>query len=160
MKRFLFCCLLLSATACNRGDHQEATGKDSMATLPADSAAVISDAHYFWEADLSGNAMKMKKARPAITDSLTTDAILGMLNAQYPDLKLEFIKTAGDTVFVKVGNSQYLTQKMGSTGAEAVLAELTYNLTEVSGIHNVHLAFLRGDHASPGTYSRTYFIQP
>lgn len=159
MKRLLYCCLLMAAS-CNSGK-QEATPPDSTTIAAADSSAVvISDAHYFWEADLSGKAMEMKKARPVPADSLNTEAILGMLNTEYPELKLELLRSAGDTVFVKVGNSTYLTQRLGSTGAEAVLAELTYNLTEAAGIHNVHLSFKRGDHATPGTYARTDFIQP
>lgn len=147
------------AASCNSGK-QEATPQDSASVVPADSSAVvISDAHYFWEADLSGKALEMKKARVLPADSLHTEAILGMLNTEYPELKLALLRSAGDTVFVQVGNSAYLTQRLGSTGAEAVLAELTYNLTEAAGIHNVHLSFKRGDHATPGTYARTDFIQ-
>lgn len=160
MKRFMYCVLLIAAAACNQGGEKNATVQDSVTRIPDSASAVISDAHYFWEADLTGKALEIKKARVASADSLNPSAILGMLNNEYPELKLELLRSAADTVFIKVGNSEYLTRQLGSTGSEAVLAEITYNLTEAAGIHNVHISFRRGDHATPGTYARTDFIQP
>ncbi len=153
--------LLFILAACNRGGEQQAAGADSLPQPVADSLApVTEDTHYFWEVDETApKGFVMKKARPASADSLNAAAILGMLNSQYPELKMELLKSSGDTVFVKVGNSKMLTRQMGSTGAQTVLAELTYNLTEVSGIHYVSLDFVRGDHAAPGTYSRTDFVE-
>ena len=153
--------LLLFLVACNRGGDQQGVVRDSGIGTVADSnRSVIDDAHYFWEADLSGKNMVMKKSRTASPDSLNVSAVLGMLNSEYPELRLEIQQTRGDTVFIKVGNGRQLSHRMGSTGAEGVLAEITYNLTEISGIQYVNLDFKQGDHATPGTYARTDFVNP
>ena len=124
-----------------------------------DSANQIIDAHYFWEADQDApNGLVMKKSRPISPDSLTTVNLLQALNNLHPNVELSFAKTSGDTVFVKINKSTYLTQRMGSSGAEAYLAEVTYNLTELTGINFVDINFKMGDHAEPGTYSRTDFV--
>jgi len=82
-----------------------------------------------------------------------------MLNDTYPEIILHFTKTSNDTLFVKISNSTFLTQQMGSSGPEVYLADVTYNLTEISGINYVAIIFKAGDHASPGVYSRTDFVQ-
>ena len=47
---------------------------------------------------------------------------------------------------------------MGSSGSQAYLAEVTYNLTELNGINFVQIRFKEGIHASPDTYKRTDFV--
>lgn len=69
-----------------------------------------------------------------------------------PKLKLLGIK--GETVNVEVINDEYLTQRMGSSGAETFLAAATYTLTEHANIKYVNFVFGGGDHAEPGVYSR------
>jgi len=160
MKQFLPAVCLLALFSCNRGTEQQQENQDSIKTTIDSNQVTLSDAHYFWEADLSGKTMVMKKTRIASPDSLNVSSVIGMLNTEYPDLKLTMLKTSGDTVFIKVENERHLTQRMGSTGAETVLAEITYNLTEVSGIQHVKLDFRQGDHATPGTYGRTDFVKP
>ena len=82
-----------------------------------------------------------------------------MLNSQYPEVVLRLIKISGDTVFVKIPKSDYLARQMGTSGSEAYLAEATYNLTEIKDIDFVDFKFKEGDHAQPGTFSRTDFIR-
>jgi hypothetical protein len=62
-----------------------------------------------------------------------------------------------DTVFLFIDNSNYLTQQMGTTGADEYLAKLTFTVTELESINFVNLNFEEGDHAVPGTYQRTDF---
>jgi hypothetical protein len=82
-----------------------------------------------------------------------------VFNEMYPDIPITVNKISHDSIFIKIGNSKYLTQQMGSSGPEAYFAELTYNLTEVPGINYVDFNFKEGQHAAPATYSRTDFVQ-
>jgi hypothetical protein len=72
--------------------------------------------------------------------------------------KLKLVSLVDDTISVEVINSPYLTQRMGSTGAEAFLAEATFTLTEHPGTTTVQFLFEEGDHARPGIYTREDFL--
>ena len=162
MKKYACAILLITSfAACNtRQPDAEAVSTDSLnKIIRADSTIQIIDAHYFWQADQdSPKGLMMKKSRPMSPDSLSTGNLLQVLNSTYPNVELSYLKTSGDTLFVKVNKSTYLTQRMGTSGAEAYLAEVTYNLTELTGINFVDINFKMGDHAEPGTYSRTDFV--
>ena len=72
-----------------------------------------------------------------------------------PKVKLMNIKN--DAASVEVINADYLTEKMGSSGAQAYLASVTFTLTEDPKIKKVNFFFEEGDHAMPGTYTRKDF---
>lgn len=74
-----------------------------------------------------------------------------------PKLKLK--KIVGRTISVEVINDQYLTQRMGSFGANAFLAAATYTLTEHRHVNTVNFIFAAGDHATPGRYARKDFTR-
>jgi hypothetical protein len=74
-----------------------------------------------------------------------------------PKLKLKGIEET--VVNVEVINHEYLTQRMGSTGADEFLAVATFTLTEYDHIKGVNFIFEVGDHATPGLYSREYFLK-
>ncbi|GAB2832282.1 hypothetical protein [Ferruginibacter profundus] len=149
--------------SCNtKKTENEAAHNDTIAPVAhADTAAIIKDSHYFWEAELSatGPGLDMIKTRPIPADSLTAPAIIALLNKETPEIQLSYKKISGDTIFIKIPNSTYLTQQMGTSGADAYLAGLVYNLTEVTGINYVDVRFREGDHAAPGTYARTDFVK-
>ncbi|GEM_PF-382750 len=88
---------------------------------------------------------------------LTVDAITQALITNYPEINLEVDKVSGDTLFVQVIDARYLTQQMGSSGAQMYILEATYAYTELSGIQVVHFDFAEGDHAVPGNYTRDRF---
>ena len=128
--------------------------------VTTDTAKIIRDRHYFWTGDAGqakGLAMIRNRVIPA--DSLTLNSVIQMLNKMYPEIQLYYTKVSGDTIFIKIYNSSYLTRQMGSSGAETYLAEVTFNLTEINGINFIDIQFLESDHASPGIYSRTDFGQ-
>jgi hypothetical protein len=83
--------------------------------------------------------------------------IIGSINKKYKDIKLDLIKEGKDTISLKIDDARKLTQSMGSAGAEAYLAELTFSLTELKGIKAVKIDFEEGDHAMPGVYTRDDF---
>ena len=68
--------------------------------------------------------------------------------------QLKWIKTEGDTIFVKVLNDNYLTQRMGSAGAGEFMKQAVLTLTEMEEIKYVDFNFEEGDHAAPGKYDR------
>ncbi len=74
-----------------------------------------------------------------------------------PKLKLRNIK--GRVVTVEVINDEYLTQRMGTAGADSFMAEATFTLTEYDNIKFVNFIFEAGDHAAPGRYSRDHFLK-
>lgn len=72
-------------------------------------------------------------------------------------MKLKEIKE--HTASVEVINAEFLTQRMGSAGADEFLAVATYTLTEHKDIQVVNFIFEEGDHAVPGPYTRRYFLK-
>jgi hypothetical protein len=72
-------------------------------------------------------------------------------------VKLDLVRASQDTVYIKIDDSSYLTQQMGTLGAKAFMSVTTYTLTEKPDIKYVTFDFEEGDHAAPGTYSRKSF---
>jgi len=147
--------------SCNTKKTDEAiVSTDSLINVSKpDSAAVIQDSHYFWSSELDQkNGLVMKKEVPVNADSLNAAYMINRLNEIYPEIRLDFVKASSDSIYLKVAKSNYLTRQMGSSGAEAYLAAVTYNMSELKGVTYVDIRFKEGDHASPGTYTRTDFV--
>ena len=75
--------------------------------------------------------------------------------SEFPIIALR--KAEPPTVIVEVVNDKYLSEAMGSSGAQDYLAIATYTLTESPGIKSVEFVFQPGEHAMPGVYSRESF---
>lgn len=114
---------------------------------------------YLWEAGLNDSTglLQMKKIISPVVDSLSVASVTGYINGEDSNIQLEYVKTSGDTIFLKIPDAEYLTQRMGSSGPTMYLAGVVYNFTEIPGIKYVNLDFEEGDHAQPGTYSRENF---
>lgn len=152
--------LLAVLVCCNNKKAGAPVVKDTLVIgIIKDSAKGVTDTHYFWAAELGPGGLVMVKARPATADSLTAANIVAMLNSEYPEIPLRLSKISNDTVFVRIPRSDYLTRQMGTSGSEAYLAEATYDFTELKDINFVDFNFKEGDHAQPGTFSRTDFIR-
>lgn len=93
---------------------------------------------------------RLDVAMPAATPG----QIVKALNQRSPRPGLRLRRIDGHRVVVAVVDADYLTQKMGSTGAALYLIAATYSLTSVAGIWTVQYDFAWGDHAAPGVYSR------
>ena len=106
--------------------------------------------------DSIGNLVKTPVLAPEI-DSLYPATIITYLNNNNPNIKLEYNRISGDTLFLKIPDATFLTQQMGSSGPEVYLAEVVYNCTELPGIKYITLDFEEGDHAEPGTFKREDF---
>ena len=147
--------------SCNTKKTDEAiVSTDSLINVnKPDSAVVIQDSHYFWSSELDQkNGLVLKKEVPVNADSLNAAYMINRLNEIYPEIRLDFVKASSDSIYLKVAKSNYLTRQMGSSGAEAYLAAVTYNMSELKGVTYVDIRFKEGDHASPGTYTRTDFV--
>jgi hypothetical protein len=74
---------------------------------------------------------------------------------EFPKIILQ--KAEPPTVIVEIMNDKYLSEAMGSSGAQDYLAIATYTLTESPGIKTVEFVFQAGEHAMPGPYTRESF---
>jgi len=160
-KYFLLTAIIVVIISCKakQADKKIIQTDSTSVVITPDTGNIIEDTHYYWSAEWDNkNGMLMKKTTPITADSLTATNIIQKLNILYPKIRLRYIRTSNDSMFVNINNSTYLTQQIGSSGAESYLAEVTYNLTELNGINYINIKFKEGDHASPGTYTRTDFI--
>ncbi len=112
---------------------------------------------YYWESTLNDSTGNLEMKKIETTDSLSVPSILDYINKDNPRLRLEWVKTSNDTVYIKIKDATVLTQQMGSTGATEYMAAVVYNLTELRGMKYVNFDFQEGDHAAPGTFSRESF---
>ena len=95
------------------------------------------------------------KLRNVNADTLTYAKLIKGINDKYLDkVFLEFVKISHDTIFVAIKNSVYLTQQMGTCGANQYIISTTFALTELKNIKNVAFDFEPGDHAWPGINNR------
>ncbi len=100
---------------------------------------------------------KLKAPDSAQINTYSSARLINLLNQNYPGIQLDFVKISHDTIYVKIPESQKLTNQIGDTGAENYLASATYTLTEMKDIHFVNIDMKAGDHAEPGVYSRNDF---
>ena len=117
------------------------------------------DISYSWEATLndSPGRLEVVKREGLMPDSLSAQSVIDFLNKKNQFVQIQYSKTSGDTLFVRIPEATYLTQQMGSSGPTVFFAETVYNLTEIPGIHFVNFDFEEGDHASPGVFDRDTF---
>ena len=110
---------------------------------------------YVWLVDFDN---KTKKKNPKFKNEyLNVDTLIKGLNKLYPNITLEKVKISGDTLFAKILDSEYLGERMGTSGAALYLADVIINLTSVDKIKYVKIDFEEGSHATPGIWSAKDF---
>lgn len=157
----IFCSLIFSISAQSQSKQRNTK---TATTSKGDNLKRV-DRNYFWLPDLNDSTgnLQMLKLRPISKDSLNPKSIISFLNETNLGNKtshkihLDLIKISNDTIYLKINDSFFLTESIGTTGAMLYLAGVTYNLTELKKIKYVNLDFEEGDHAVPGTYSRNSF---
>ena len=150
---FLLSGLILVAS-CRNETESKVSDKDS--TLVSDEDVVLTSPPYTVEFDEKTQGLSLIRSNESLEGADLND-IISSINKKYQDIKLNLIKAGRDTIELKIDDAKQLTQGMGSTGAEAYLAEVTYSLTELKGVKAVKIDFEEGDHAMPGTYTRADF---
>ena len=160
MKRssiLLFWACLLFVACQNEGKQaRDESSMDSMSENLTDFGITANKLPYVVQFDERTQNLSLVQTSK-IREKLKASDMVRLLNAKYARLQLQLIRTSQDTAFLKIDDANQLTQSMGSAGAQAYLAELTFALTEVSGIKHVKLDFQEGDHAMPGVYQRSDF---
>lgn len=123
--------------------------------INTDSSESIDTRRYVWLIDFEN---KTKRRNPEFkSEDLNVDTLIKGLNQLYPNVKLEKVKISGDTLFTKIVDSEYLGQRMGSSGAAFYITEVVINLTSIAKIKNVKIDFKEGSHAEPGTWNAKDF---
>jgi hypothetical protein len=155
MRNFLLALLVTCLFAsCNNKSDQPSTEEDT----------ALAPTHFIWQSYLNDSTGKMElmPSWEIDNDSLQPSLVVDQLNRAnqqtgYGKIPLVFVRSSGDTVYVKIPDATYLTQQMGSTGPNLFLSGVVYTLTALPGMNYVSFDFEEGDHASPGTYSRESF---
>ena len=111
------------------------------------------EGYYVWDVNVE---KKTLKKNPAIVTADIDSIIIG-LNSQYENILLEKVALRKDTLHLKISNSEYLTNQMGSSGPNQYIAQAVINLVSVPGVKYVHIDYKEGSHAAPGTWSRKNF---
>src|SRR5690554_4155100 len=87
----------------------------------------------------------------------TGEMLILALKNKYPEIELRLGDKRNDTLDVYIDNAFYLTQSIGTAGANAYMAEATFAFTSLDSIKTVNFIFEAGDHAIPRTYKRSDF---
>jgi len=144
MRSYIFI-LVFFIVGCSSGDTEtEQTTVDTVAT----SQVYTPEKLYIWSVD--SDSLTIIKNPAVKPEFYNVDSVIKGLNFQYPEILLKKIEHSNDTIYLKIDDAEYLTQRMGSTGPVFYMANVFFNLTSVPGIDYVHLDFREGDHASPG----------
>ncbi len=114
----------------------------------------ISD--YYWKTDFDTitNQEYLKRGKMLDTISRSPDELIRILNMRQSKSKINYVEQRGDTIVIKILNDEYLTEQMGTSGADCYMAETIYTLTENDLIQFVRFEIDYGSHACPGLYSR------
>ena len=151
--------------ACNSNKNQEIKNpleKEVIDTVSNnnsfDSTRTIVNRSMIWTVQQeSPKKDKLKAPDSTQLNTLSSSQLIDLLNQNYPDIHLDFVKTSHDTIYVKIPESKKLTNEIGDTGAENYLASATFTLTELKNVKFVNINMKAGDHAEPGVYSRDDF---
>ncbi len=158
-KTTLYILALFALTACNSDtkDAGSESNEQSVTQPKTAQPAQLFDVPWAAVLDSSSQKITMIKTKEVKEEDLNVANVTESLNRKYPDIFLSDPTQKNDTVFVKIKDSDYLTQGLGTMGAEIYLAESTYSFTQIPGVGYVTYDFKLGDHASPGTFTRENF---
>lgn len=149
--------ILFSCRNETRENAGEKTQNDPAIEIAEDMDAPLPSLPYI-AAFVEGSEQLESQKNPEFNRALLSlDALTQALIANYPEINLEVDRVSNDTLFVQITDAGYLTQQMGSSGAQMYIMEATYAYTELPDINVVHFDFAEGDHALPGSYTRDYF---
>ncbi len=153
MKRYL---LLLLIVAGMIGCNNEASKEPELAAdAHQPQQWFVTDTVVIWDCSAEE---EMRKRIYAPLDSVSVpQALINGVNKTYSEMKLEFDRLAGDTLYVKIPDASWLTERAGNTGAEQYLSFAALNLLETKAVKFVHFNFTAGVHARPATWSEKDF---
>lgn len=150
----IFAFIALSCQNESRDNASETAQGDPASEIAADIGAPLPALPYIAVFNKESEQLEAQKNADFDQTLLTEDVLTHALRTNYPDVELEVDRISNDTLFVQIVDASYLTQQMGSSGAQMYIMEATYAYTELPGIEVVHFDFAEGDHAIPGNYTR------
>jgi hypothetical protein len=155
--------VILAATllSCNN-DATKNAGDDTtrLRQIPADSSEadiveLNTEDFYIWKVN---SEEKTIRKNPKLQHALLgVDTLIAGLNKIYPEIKLEMVRQGNDTLYTQIKEATYLTEQMGSAGAEGYIASAVINLSSAKGVKFVSIDFEMGSHAMPDVWSRKNF---
>lgn len=158
-KTILYFSLACIFAACNSDTKNTDSTNDSEPAAVTENTqpAQLFDVPWSAVLDSASQKIRMTQTDGVNDEDLNVDNVSESLNRKYPEILISESVQRNDTVFVKINDSNYLTQGSGTMGAEIYLAESTYSFTQIPGVSFVTFNFSVGDHASPGTFNRSNF---
>jgi hypothetical protein len=157
MKNILLLAGIFLILSCNNNSNNKTADGDT--SLTEEEMDLAPEERLIWitEYDTTKAEFLLKQQRQVNADSVNPQELVNIINGAWQDVKMEFRKISHDTLYVAIPQSEFLTERMGSSGATEYLVAATYNLTEVKNVRFINYAFKAGDHLTPGTYSRDDF---
>ena len=161
MKRILLLAAIAAVISCN-ANKEKANKSVSIETIE-DAATVEPTLQnnpesklYVWKANFDYTKVQNLTLQQTI---LNTDSLIKGLNERYENVFLQKDRICGDTLYTFIDDSQYLSNQMGSTGAEVYIADVVLNLAEVPGVKYVAIKMEEGSHAQSGIWTKENFEQ-
>lgn len=153
---FLLLCMLF-LIACTRDEKQRSS--DTADSLVSDTLQQVGRLDSLpWNTSYNETTQRLQLDHKAASMAgVGHEEIINLLNKKYPGITMKFVSMQGDTIVTRIDDAMQLTQSIGTSGAEAYLAEATFSLTEIPAIKAVKIEFEVGDHAMPGTFTRASF---
>jgi len=111
---------------------------------------------YYWNSDFDtiSNREYLKRGKMLDSISKSPNELIEILNMRPSKCKIDYVEKKGDTLKIRILDDEYLTEQMGTSGADCYIAETIYTLTENDLIDFVRFEMDYGSHAGPGLYSR------
>ncbi len=158
MKLLKFILPILLFASCNSNNDVDSQGIADTVYTPISNTTASYEVfepkgYYVWDVNVEKKTLKKNPA--IVTEDI--DSVISGLNSQYENILLEKLALRKDTLHLKISNSEYLTNQMGSSGPDQYIAQAVINLVSVPGVKYVHIDFKEGSHAAPGTWSRKDF---
>jgi hypothetical protein len=111
---------------------------------------------YIWKLDYNYSKQENLAAKNNIRN---IDSLIKGLNERTENVLLQKDTLRGDTLYTYIEDSKYLTEQMGSTGAEVYIADVVLNLTEAPGVNAVCIKMEAGSHAESGVFTKKNFAK-
>jgi hypothetical protein len=148
MRNFFLYFLLLLIYAC--GEHSSTADADNVEKW------FDTDTLMIWNSDAESET-RNKIYQPKDSIPLIQPLING-INQAWPEGKLMMDRQSRDTLHVRLGDSLWLTEKIGNAGAEQYLTFAAMNLLEIKGVRVVCFILPEGSHASSSCWNKRDFI--
>lgn len=159
--------ITLERCQCNTGSSDTNADTDTIATIIEEeeideekrSGYYPEFAFFYLEFDENLGTERIIKQR-VIDETIDPEFIQKQLNLTYPDVIINNIDQKDDVMNVIIEDATFLTQQMGTYGAQEYLLHVVYAFTSLPDIKAVNFQFKEGDHAEPRTYTREDWNYP